>query len=80
MRTQAIYKLPLTYPDTIEVGARVSDLGDDRFTMRYRVVSERHAAVACEGDGRIISYDYRAGAKAPLPDDVRAAIEALEAD
>jgi len=78
-RTQAIYKLPLTYPDTVDVGARVTDVERDRFTMLYSVVSERHATVACEGDGRIISYDYQAGAKAALPTEVRAAIEALEA-
>lgn len=77
-RTQAVYRMPLTYPDTVQVGARVSELEDDRFTMLYRVVSERHGAIACEGDGRIVSYDYRAAAKAPLPATVRAAIEVLE--
>jgi len=77
-RTQAVYKLPLTYPDTVDVGTRVTQVEKDRFTMLYRVVSERHATVACEGDARIISYDYRAGAKTALPDEVREAIEALE--
>src|SRR5260370_40013512 len=31
--TQARYRKPLTYPDTISVGARVSELGADRLTM-----------------------------------------------
>lgn len=75
--TSCVFKAPLTYPDTVTLGARAEDLGDDRFTMRYRVVSERLDRVAAEGEGRIVSFDYRAGVKAPLPAEVRAAILAL---
>lgn len=76
-RTSCVYKLPLTFPDVVFVGSRIAELGDDRFTMLYRVVSERHGAVAAEGDGRIVCFDYAAGRKAPLPAAVRAGIEAL---
>ena len=31
-----------------------------------------------EGDGLIVSYDYRAGRKAPLPEAIRSAITRLE--
>lgn len=78
-RTSCAFRAPLTFPDTIRVGARVEDLGADRFTMIYRVVSERLGVVAAEGDGRIVSFDYGAQKKAPIPAAVRAAIEALEA-
>ncbi|MEZ4380890.1 MAG: thioesterase family protein [Nannocystaceae bacterium] len=77
-QTSCAFRAPLTYPDTVHLGARAVDLGDDRFTMRYRVVSERLGTIAAEGDGRVISYDYRAGRKAPLPPAIRAAIVALE--
>ena len=76
-RTQCVFKRPLTWPDTITVAARIEDLGEDRFTMLYRVVSHEHAAVAAEGDGRLVSFDYRANQKAPIPAGVRAAIVAL---
>ena len=76
--TQCRFRLPLDYPDTVSVGARVRQLKEDRFLMEYRVVSHRHGAVAAEGDGLIVSYDYRASAKAPVPDGVRRAIEELE--
>ena len=76
-RTSCVFRIPLAFPDTIRTAARFEDVGDDRFTMVYRVVSERHGAVAADGDGRIVAFDYAAGRKARLPDDVRAAIDAL---
>ena len=75
---QCRFRLPLAYPDTVSIGVRVRQLQSDRFLMEYRVVSHRHAAVAAEGDGLIVSYDYRAAAKVPVPDSVRRAIEELE--
>src|SRR5256885_16137553 len=37
--TSARFRRPLTYPDTIWVGARVTALEEDRFTMEHRLVS-----------------------------------------
>ncbi|MEZ4453975.1 MAG: thioesterase family protein [Nannocystaceae bacterium] len=76
--TACAFRAPLTYPDTVVIGARVDEVGDDRFTMRYRVVSERLDRIAAEGEGRVVSYDYSRGIKAPLPAAIRAAIERLE--
>lgn len=77
--TACAFRAPLTFPDHVLLGARVEGLAEDRFTMRYRVVSEGLGQVAAEGEGRVVSFDYRAGVKAPLPAAVRAAIEAVEA-
>ena len=77
-RTQAVFRSALAYPDRVRVGARVTALCEDRFTMLYRVVSEAQGRVACEGDARVVSFDYGAKAKSPLPDAVRQGIEALE--
>jgi acyl-CoA thioester hydrolase len=71
---QCRFKLPLTFPDTLSVGASVIELGEDRFTMHHRIVSHRHNRVAAEGDGVVVTYDYQLGKKAPLPVEVRAAI------
>jgi acyl-CoA thioester hydrolase len=76
--TSCAYRAPLTFPDTVVLGARVEEVLADRFTMRYRVMSERLGRVAAEGEGRVVAYDYAANAKAALPEPVRAAIEALE--
>src|SRR5688500_1058130 len=56
--TQCRFRRPLSYPDTVRVGARVSELGVDRFTMEYRVVSVSSGALAAEGFGVVVAYDY----------------------
>ena len=76
--TQCRFRLPLSYPDTVFVGAKAEQITDDRFLMKYLAVSHRHARPAAEGEGLIVSFDYRAQRKAPLPAEVRARIEELE--
>jgi len=76
--TQARFRKPLTYPDTIAVGARVPAVGTDRFTMEYVLVSEQLNAVAADGQGTIVSYHYTEGKKVPLPDELRQRIAKLE--
>jgi acyl-CoA thioester hydrolase len=75
--TSCRFRVPLTYPDTLTIGCRIEDIGDDRFTMIYRVVSHNHDATAAEGEGRIVVFDYAKGQKAPLPGHIRSAMEAL---
>jgi len=77
--TQARYRKPLSYPDTISVGARVSAVGADRCMMDYLLVSHRLQAVAAEGHGTIVTFHYPDGRKVPMPEDLRRRIEQLEA-
>jgi acyl-CoA thioester hydrolase len=72
------FRRPLTWPDTVAVGARVTRLDADRFDMEYRLVSSAQDAIAAEGTGTLVSYDYAAGRKAALPDFVRRAILTLQ--
>lgn len=76
--TSCRYKFPLTYPDRVSVGVRSRELEEDRFLQQYVVVSHRHGRVAATGDGRIVTFDYTAGRKSPIPGAVRRRIEALE--
>ncbi len=78
--TRCRYRIPLTYPDTVSVGARVSELAPKGFMMQYAVASHRHGQVAAEGDGRIVTFDYSSGGKAPLPDLIRDHIQNLEGE
>lgn len=61
------FKAPLYYPDTVRIGTRIRDIGEDRFTMEYLVISARLGRVAAEGGGIIVSYDYANKRKAPMP-------------
>jgi acyl-CoA thioester hydrolase len=69
--TSCKYKFALTYPDTISVGAKTVDIQEDRFTMYYLVVSHRHQKIAAEGESVVVMYDYRAGKKTTMPDEIR---------
>lgn len=72
------FRLPLRYPDSIVVAARVSEIGTDRFTLDYAIFSQRHQRVAAEGQSTVVAYDYSAARKTPLPTILVQAIEALE--
>ncbi len=72
------YRLPVTYPDEVEIGVRVKEVQADRFVVEHAVYSRRHARVAAEGEGVVVSFDYAAQAKAPIPDEWRRAFERIE--
>jgi acyl-CoA thioester hydrolase len=77
--TTARFRAPLTFPDTVTVGAGVADVQTDRCTMRYEVRSAKlGGALAAEGTGLIVAYDYRGRAKCALPEAVVSRIVALE--
>ena len=75
--TSCRFKRPLTYPDQIVIGATITEVGTDRFTMRYRIVSHTQSLVAAEGEGLIVFYDYNQGIKTEIPETIRAQIDAL---
>jgi acyl-CoA thioester hydrolase len=76
----ARFRRPVTYPDTLIVGARTTELGGDRFGHEYRVVSRVLNDVAASGGALLVSYDYAAGTKVPVPEAVRAAIRNFEGE
>lgn len=76
--TSCKYKLPLTYPDTLSVGAKITGLEEDRFSMQYVIVSHRHQRVAAEGDGVVVMYDYRVGRKTSVPEEIRRRVREIE--
>jgi acyl-CoA thioester hydrolase len=77
--TQARFRRALTYPDTVSVGARVTAVDDDRFTMEHVLVSHRLAVVAADAQSVIVTYRHAEEKKAPLPDELRRRIADLEA-
>jgi len=72
------FRKPLVFPDTILVGARVSEVKEDRFMMKYQIVSETLNTMAAEGEGLIVSYHYEKRQKIALPGEVLKGIKALE--
>ncbi len=77
--TDCRFRRALFYPDTIQVGARHTDVRADRFTNAYRVVSMMHDEIIAEGTGVVVSFDYRARVKTGLPERVRRTLDTLGA-
>ncbi len=71
------FRIPLTHPDTVTVGAQIGDVGEDRFVMRFRAVSHRHGAVAADGESLIVTFDYSTGSKAQVSERLAARLEEL---
>jgi acyl-CoA thioester hydrolase len=69
--TRCRFRKPLAFPDRIAVGIRITDVAEDRFSMEHLLVSQQWNAVAAEGSGLVVTFDYQAGRKAPLPDQIR---------
>jgi len=75
--TQCRFKVPLTYPDQLTVATDIGDIGEDRFNMKFYVLSGNSGRVAAEGEGLIVFYDYNNHCKHLIPDDIREQIQAL---
>ncbi len=76
--TQARFRRALIYPDTVLVGTRVVELALTRFTMEYRVVSRALDALAADGTGTIVPFNYVEGKKADVPAAVAERIRARD--
>ncbi len=76
--TNCRFKMPLKYPDKVSVGAKVTDMQADRYTMKYSIYSHTLQNVAAEGEGIIVVYDYNKNQKCVMPDEIRSRIEKLE--
>jgi acyl-CoA thioester hydrolase len=75
---QARYRRPLTYPDTISVGARVIAMAEDRFQLEHLIVSHGQEAVTTEGQGTIVTFHYPSGTKVAVPEELKRRIAELE--
>ena len=76
--TSCKYRIPLTYPDTVLSGAKVTKIEKDRFTMNYIVVSTKFERIAAEGEGLIMVYNYRESKKIVIPQKIRDYIMNIE--
>lgn len=76
--TQCNFKLPLDYPDRIHIATRASILSPKKFNMEYVVFSEKCSAIAAEGDGLIVYFDYANKKSCEIPNPIVTAIKKLE--
>ncbi|HAS8423363.1 TPA: acyl-CoA thioesterase [Vibrio vulnificus] len=77
--TQCRYRIPVTFPDALLIGSRVSEVGEDRFTMEYQVVSKKMGKVTTTGSATVVMFDFKNQCKTQLPAVLRDAIFSIEA-
>mgnify|MGYP000858787873 FL=1 len=76
---QIRYLAPVTYPDFVHVRVGVATLGTTSMVMKYTIHSEQRNALVADGETVIVMYDYAKGEKAPIPEEIRAAVLRIEA-
>lgn len=72
------FKLPIFYGQAVEVGTRVSEMGNSSFRIEQRI--EADGQLAAQSKSVVVHYDYQTGQSVRIPDDLRARIEAFEGD
>jgi acyl-CoA thioester hydrolase len=72
------YRRPVTYPDQVQVGARVTRLGRSSLTMEHRIFSDTQGQLVADASSTIVVFDYNRQASHPIPEDVRQIVERLE--
>ena len=75
--TRVRYRRPVSFPDVVRVGARFGAPRSHDFPMTYVVWSDAWQAVAADGDARVVTFDYGAQQKAPVPQAFLDALAAL---
>jgi len=73
------YRRQLTYPDTVDVGSRITRIGRTSMTMAHALRSRAQEAIVADGESTIVAFDYRTQRPVVVPEEIRAAIERLEA-
>lgn len=73
------FRRQVRFPDTVRVGARIERIGRTSLTMAHAAFSRSQAATVADGTSTVVLFDYASDAPVPIPDDLRARIEALEA-
>jgi acyl-CoA thioester hydrolase len=75
---QARFRRAVTFPDTLLVAARITEILEDRFTMEHHIVSTKLNELATLGEGIVVSFDYFEKKKVKIPDSIRVKIEEIE--
>ena len=77
-RVEMDYREPIQLTDLIEVGVRVSSLGNKSLIMEYLVRERDKSRIFAEGKTVQVAYDYQEKSTIPLKDSWRALIKDFE--
>jgi acyl-CoA thioester hydrolase len=72
------YKRPLNYPDSVDVGARITRIGNSSMQMEHVIVSHDLGAVAATAGSTVVLLDYGTNKTVPVSAETRRIIGELE--
>lgn len=72
------YLHPVTFPDTVQIGARVSKIGKSSFRMEHAVVSLKQNELVADSSTVLVFLEYQDNRPLPVPDSIREAMAKLE--
>lgn len=72
------FRRQVTFPDEVRIGSRVARIGTSSLVMEHAVVSLGLRSLVADGTSTIVNFDYSAGRSAPVTDELRRSIEAIE--
>ncbi len=72
------YLQPVHYPDSLNIGVKVSELRQSGFRMDYAIFSTQQQTVVALAQAVVVMVDGQTFAKTALPDEVRQQIIDLE--
>ena len=77
--TSCDFLRPITYPAVVRIGARVTELGNSSMRMEYAVArTDAPEDLCAKGTSVVVLVRYSTLQKVRVPDEMRAAIDALE--
>lgn len=65
--TNCRYRIPLTFPDTLTLGIRVTRIESDRYHLDHGVYSNQQSDLAANGDACIVCFNYKSNEKSSVP-------------
>jgi acyl-CoA thioester hydrolase len=71
------FRSPARFPETLEVGTRVTGVGSKSFDMEHEIRGE-DGRLVLEASTVLVAYDYEANAPMAVPDGWRARLDAFE--
>jgi acyl-CoA thioester hydrolase len=72
------FRAPILFGQKVQVGARVTRLGNKSLTMEYRMEDAQSGETFATGDAVLVTYDYHSQTTIPIPERWRAVIEEFE--
>lgn len=75
---QCNFRRPVTYPDHVRIGTRITRLGRSSMTMEHIIVSVAQRDIVADASSTLVVYDYGGQASRPIPPDFRDEIVRLE--